>query len=92
MSAKILVLNGRCIYFFISFKSAFEASKSYDNFHVYQYSDLSLYLLAEYDALNIKRPHFTDWNGTLFVYNRNDSDVSIEWRKDFIQKIKKVEN
>lgn len=90
MGAKIVNLNGKVIYFFISFESAYEASKLYQNFTVYEYSNLSLYIIAECNAKEINRPHLTDWNGTFLIYNRSDSDYTIEWRKNFIKNLEEV--
>lgn len=90
MESKIVNLNGKIVYFFISFESAHEVSKLYQNFSVYEYSNLSLYIIAESNAKEIKRPHLTDWNGTFMIYNRNECEKNIEWRKDFIKNLNEV--
>jgi hypothetical protein len=83
-------INGKYVYFFNNLEMAVEEISNYDNFTVYQYMDLSLYVIGEVNATKLKRPHITDWNGTLFSYNRIDGEITISWRVKFINSLKEL--
>ena len=91
MSSQLVNINGKYVYFFNDLEKAIEETKNYDNFTVYQYMDLSLYVIGEFNATQLKRPHITDWNGLLFVYNRMDGEITISWRINFLNFLKEVQ-
>jgi len=88
MSARLIKVNGRYVYFFDNYEQALHESNEFDDFEIYQYADSELFILGEKDALLKKRPHFYDWNGSLYPYSRLDSESLNTWRNDFFIQLK----
>jgi len=91
MTAQLVKLNERYVYFFTTVEAAEEEAKNFDGFEIYQYEDSELFLVGEKDSLTKRRPHFYDWNGALYPYNRLDSEKMIEWRLFVFSKLKVYE-
>ena len=91
MTAQLVKLNEKYVYFFTTVEAAEEEAKNFDDFEVYQYENSDWFLIGEKDSLMKRRPHFYDWNGTLYPYNRLDSEKMIEWRLSIFAKLKVYE-
>lgn len=83
MSAKLMKVNEKYVYFFTSYDEALTEANEFDDFVIYQFGEDELFIIGERDALFKKRPHFYDWNGALYPHNRLDSEKTIEWRLSF---------
>lgn len=88
MTAQLVKLNDRYVYFFTTVEAAEEEAKNFNDFEVYQYENFEWFLIGEKDALTKKRPHYYDWNGALYPYSRLDSEKTIEWRLSFFANLK----
>lgn len=91
MTAQLVKINERYVYFFTTLEAAEEEAKNFDDFEVYQYDNMEWFLIGEKDSLVKRRPHFYDWNGALYPYNRLDSESLIEWRLSVFSKLKVYE-
>jgi len=91
MTAQLVKLNEKYVYFFTTVEAAEEEAKHFDDFEVYQYDNNELFLIGEKDSLMKRRPHFYDWNGALYHYNRLDGEKMIEWRLAVFSKLKVYE-
>jgi hypothetical protein len=91
MTAQLVKLNEKYVYFFTTVEAAEEEAQYFDDFEVYQYDDNELFLIGEKGSLMKRRPHFYDWNGCLYPYNRLDSEKMVEWRLSVFSKLKVYE-
>lgn len=91
MSSQLVKVNGKYVYFFNCIDSALKEANCYDNFVVYQYCESNLFVVGDKDAHLKKRPHFYDWNGSLYPYCRLDGDLMEEWRLQFLLNLKEYQ-
>lgn len=90
MPSQLIKVDGRYVYFFTDIESALEESSYFEEFEIYQYEDLQLYIVGEKNTLDKKRSHLYDWNGQIFPVRRGESDEIENWSIDFKNKLCKV--